>query len=77
MPKMGKKKKSKHVNIKKEKYAKFRKEKSSSLTFAVPELSEEEMMQKKEDEKRINSYLRYRPRYPERFIIERKARSKR
>jgi hypothetical protein len=52
---MGKK----HVNPKKEKYAKFRKEKPSTMDVRMPDLSPEQHKQKQEDEMAINRFLRF------------------
>jgi hypothetical protein len=71
------KKKEKKKNLKKEKYVKFRKEKPASMTYAPPQLTEEQMQQVKLNEERIGYYMRSRVFYPERFVNERKAKSKR
>lgn len=63
------KKKPKKVNAKRERYKKFHKEKSSSMDISMPDLSEEQMKQKREDEDRINRYMRYKPRIPPRLNI--------
>jgi hypothetical protein len=49
----------KHVNPKKEKYAKFRKEKPSTMDVRMPELSEEQNKQRHLDEQAINNFLRF------------------
>ena len=59
MSKKSKKKKPKKISAKKEKYAKFRKDKPSTLNFTTPDLTPEQQKQKQLDEGRINSYLRY------------------
>ena len=77
---MGKKKnknKTKKVSIKKERYLKFRKEKPTMLTMAPPELSEEQIKERRNDEQHINDFWRHYRRPPERFVNERKAKSKR
>ena len=74
---MGKKKKVKKISAKKERYAKFRKEKPTTLTISPPELSEESMQQRSLDEQKIDNFWRNYRRPPRRFISERKARSKR
>ena len=74
---MGKKKKVKKISAKKERYAKFRKEKPTTLTISPPELSEESMQQRRLDEQKIDNFWRNYRRPPRRFISERKARSKR
>ncbi len=70
-------KKKKKVNLKKEKYLKFHKEKPSSMTYAPPQLTEEQMQQVKLNEDRIGYYMRTRVFFPEKFVNERKAKSKR
>lgn len=72
-----KKDKPKKVSAKKERYSKFRKDKPSSMTFAMPELSEEQVVERKQDEQRISMFWRGYRRPPQRFVSERKAKSKR
>ena len=67
----------KKISAKKERYMKFRKEKPSVLTIAPPELTEEQMRERKVDEQRIGEFWRSYRRPPQRFVSERKARSKR
>lgn len=76
---MGKKKnknKKKKVNARKERYAKFRKDKQI-MNFNPPDLTPEQQKQKQEDERRIDSFLRYSRNPPTREISERKMKSKR
>jgi hypothetical protein len=49
----------KHVNPKKEKYAKFRKEKPSTMDVRMPELTEEQNKQRHLDEQAISRFLRF------------------
>ena len=59
---MGRKKnknKKKKVNAKKERYAKFRKERPSTMSFTTPDITPEQQKQKQEDERNIGSFLRY------------------
>ena len=75
---MGKKKdKPKKISAKKERYAKFRREKPSSLTVTMPELTEEQVKQRRTDQLGIDNFWRNYRRPPRRFISERKAKSKR
>ena len=76
---MGKKKKNKtkKVSAKKERYAKFRKEKPSTMTIAVPDLPEEQVVERRQDEQRIDNFWRHYRRPPERYVRERDAKSKR
>jgi len=74
---MGKKDKAKKVSVKKERYSKFRKEKPSSLTVAMPDLTEEQVQQRRMDQQMIDNFWRYYRRPPQRFVSERKAKSKR
>ena len=76
---MAKKKdKAKKISAKKERYAKFKKEKPSALIFTPPDdLPEEVIQQRRTDEQRINDFWRHYRRPPQRFVSERKARSKR
>ncbi|HLD87480.1 MAG TPA: hypothetical protein VJB12_05455 [Candidatus Nanoarchaeia archaeon] len=75
---MGKKdKEKKKLTPKQEKYLKFRKDKPTNMTYQAPDLSEDLIQQVKLNEERIGFFMRTRPRYPERFVNERKAKSKR
>ena len=74
---MGRKDKPKKISAKKERYLKFRKEKPSTLTVAPPELTEDQMRERRQDEQMIGEFWRYYRRPPQRFVSERKARSKR
>jgi len=59
---MGRKKnknKKKKVNPKKEKYAKFRKERPATMVFTTPDLTPEQVKQRQEDERSIGMFLRY------------------
>lgn len=72
-----KKKKEKKISAKKEKYAKFKKEKSASVDISMPELTEEQMKQKRADEESINKFLRFNRNKPIGEIVERREKSKR
>lgn len=74
---MGRKDKPKKISAKKERYLKFRKEKPTMLTMSPPELTEEQMKERRLDEQRIGEFWRSYRRPPQRFVSERKARSKR
>ncbi|MFP4567587.1 MAG: hypothetical protein ACLFN8_01455 [Candidatus Woesearchaeota archaeon] len=75
---MGKNKnKPKKVSVKKERYAKFRKEKPGALNIAMPDLSEEQVKQKREDETKIDKFLRFNRNPHPTEIVERRAKSKR
>ncbi len=74
---MGKRKKAKKTNPKRERYLKFRKEKPSGLLFATPDLPEEAVKERRNDEQRINDFWRHYRRPPERYIRERDAKAKR
>jgi hypothetical protein len=76
---MGKKNKNKakRINPKKEKYAKFHKEKSATLDVSMPDLSEEQVKQKREDEKRIDKYIRFNRNPPTKEIVLRRMLAKR
>ena len=59
---MGRKKnknKKKKVSAKKEKYAKFHKEKPGTLDISMPDLNPDQMKQKREDETKIDRFLRF------------------
>ena len=74
---MGRKDKPKKISAKKERYAKFRKEKPTNLTIAPPDLSEDQVKDRRSDEQHISDFWRHYRRPPERFVNERKAKSKR
>ena len=74
---MGKKKKNKKSNTKKEKYAKFRKDKPSIMTLSSVDLTPDQEKQRKIDESHIDSFLRYNRNPPAKEILERKMKSKR
>lgn len=74
---MARKNKPKKISAKKERYSKFRKEKPSTLTIAPPDLTEDQAKERRLDEQRISDFWRHYRRPPERFVNERKARSKR
>ncbi|HLC65148.1 MAG TPA: hypothetical protein VJI46_03435 [Candidatus Nanoarchaeia archaeon] len=74
---MGRKNKPKKISAKKEKYAKFHKEKPATTTLTMPELTAEQQKNKQEAEFQLGRFMRSRPHYSERFVSERKAKSKR
>jgi len=74
---MGRKDKPKKISAKKERYMKFRKEKPTMLTMSPPEITEEQMKERRLDEQRIGEFWRSYRRPPRRFVSERKAMSKR
>lgn len=74
---MGKKDKPKKISVKKERYLKFRKEKPSSMTVAMPDLTEEQVQQRRTDQQLVDNFWRTYRRPPPRFVNERRARSKR
>jgi len=71
------KNKPKKVSAKKERYAKFHKEKSGTLDINFPDLDENQLKQKKEDETKIDKFLRFAHNPPPREVVERRAKSKR
>lgn len=72
------KNKSKKVSVKKERYAKFRKEKSTAMVFSSPDnLTDDIVQQRKNDEQRINDFWRHYRRPSERFVRDRDAKAKR
>ncbi len=74
---MSNKKKVKKVSAKKERYAKFHKEKSGVLDLSMPDLTDEQVQTKREDETKIDRFLRYNRNPPPKTIVPRKAKSKR
>ena len=70
------KEKVKKLSVKKERYLKFRKEKPQ-MTFTVPDLSDQQVQERRQDEQHIGMFWKSYRRPPERFVNERKAKSKR
>jgi hypothetical protein len=69
---MSKKKESKKKNAKKERYAKFRKDKNVKTAYSSPELTPEQYRQQREDDDKINSFLRYSKNKPVLSLREKK-----
>lgn len=61
-------KKAKKISAKKEKYLKFKKDKPATMDVSMPELSEEQMRQKREDEALIDRFVRFNKKRPEKEI---------
>ena len=76
---MGKKNKNKKkkVNAKRERYAKFAKEKPAVLSLTMPELTPEQMKLKQEDERKIDFFLGHNRNPPTHEVNERREKSKR
>ncbi len=72
MSKKSKKKEPKKISAKKEKYAKFRKDKPSTLNFNSINFTPEQQKQKQKDEEKINSFLRYNKNKPSLSLREKK-----
>lgn len=70
-------KKVKKVSAKKEKYAKFHREKPGTLDISFPDLDDEQQNQKKVDEEKVDKFLRFNRNSPSKEINERRAKSKR
>ena len=68
-------KKAKKISAKKEKYLKFRKDKPATMDVSMPELSEEQMRQKREDEALIERFLRFNRKREEKTIKNLKDRN--
>jgi len=71
------KNKPKKVSVKKERYSKFHKEKPGTLDISMPDLSEEQTRQRKENETKIDKFLRFNKNAPVKEVVERRAKSKR
>ena len=71
------KKKTKKVNPRKERYAKFKKEKPSTPDLTMPELDSEQMKNKMEDEKKIGRFLRFSRNIAPKEVKMRRTKSKR
>jgi len=74
---MSRKDKPKKISAKKEKYVKFKKDKPGTLDISMPEISDEERKQARNDEEKINKHLRFSKNRPPSEINPRKAKSKR
>jgi hypothetical protein len=76
---MGRKNKNKpkKVNPKRERYAKFKKDKPGALDVRMPDLPEAVMQEARAADDRIGEFWRYRPKVPDREVNERRMRSKR
>ena len=75
--KSKKKKESRKISAKKEKYLKFRRDKGQMKEIQIPDLTPEQIKMRQEDEIRIGRTLSYLRNPPPKEIVERKARSKR
>ncbi len=71
------KNKAKKISAKKEKYAKFHKEKPGTLDVSMPDLSEDQMKQKRDDETKIDKFLRFNRNPPTKEVVERRMKDKR
>lgn len=71
------KKKQKKISVKKERYAKFRKEKPAALDISMPDLDEEQRKQKQQDEEKIRRHIGFSRNRPPHEIVKRKEKSKR
>lgn len=76
MSKKGKKK-AKKVSVKKERYAKFHREKPGTLDINFPDLDDNQMKQKKEDETKLERFVRFNKNKPPKEVVARRAKSKR
>lgn len=74
---MARKKKKKKISAKKEKYTKFHKEKPGTIDVTMPDLTQDQIKQKRTDEDKIDRFLRYRKNPPTKEINPRKMKSKR
>jgi len=71
------KNKPKKVSVKKERYSKFHKDKSGTLDISMPELSDEQTKIRREDDSRIDRFLKFSKNAPPKEIVARKEKSKR
>lgn len=65
-------KRPKKVSAKKEKYLKFRKEKPGTMDVSMPDLSDDQVRQKREDEMFINKFFRFSKNPPTKEVREKK-----
>lgn len=71
------KNKTKKVNPKKERYAKFKKEKPSAIDVSFPDLDSEQQKQKREDEEKMGRFFRFSRNPIPKEVKERRMVSKR
>jgi hypothetical protein len=71
---MAKKEKVKKISAKKEKYAKFHKEKPDTANFSSPEMSEDQIKRQREDIDKFERFLRFRGRTAKEINIKKKER---
>lgn len=71
------KKKRKKVNIKRERYAKFHKEKPATLDITMPDITPEQQKQKQNDEVKLGRYSKFNRNKPPHEIVRRKEKAKR
>ena len=76
MSKKSKKKKVKKISAKKERYAKFRKDKSVSFDLTMPDLTPEQFKQKQEAEINISRFLRFNRNLPTKELKEKRLKRK-
>lgn len=74
---MSKKRKKKKVSVKKERYAKFHREKPGNLDIAFPDLTDEQQKRKMEDETKLEKFSRFNRNRPATEVVERRVKSKR
>jgi hypothetical protein len=75
---MSKKKdKPKKVSAKKEKYSKFKKEKSGNIDLTMPDLDDDGTKQKRVADERIDKFLRFNKNRPPKEVVIRRAKAKR
>ena len=76
MSKKSKKKKVKKISAKKERYAKFRKDKDASFDLTMPDLTPEQFKQKQEAEINISRFLRFNRNLPTKELKEKRLKRK-
>lgn len=75
---MGKKsKKQKRVNPKKERYSKFHKDKPGALDINFPDLDDEQQKRKRDDDTKVDRFLKFNRNPPPKEIVDRRVKSKR
>ena len=74
---MERKKKEKKVSLKKLRYSKFKKEKSSQIDFSYPEYDNEFTKELRNDEEKVGKSLFRLKNQPPKEVVARKAKSKR
>jgi hypothetical protein len=70
-------KEKKKINVKRERYAKFTKEKPSTYDLTMPDLSDEQRREKREADMALGRFMKFNRNPPPHEVVPRKEKSKR